>query len=137
MSLNWNLTAIKDYKALCWVENKDEGAEKTFKLNPVTEVIIFMTMAVDLGDLTAKNLKEFYWRMKFLEKFNNYKVLVGKDKRGYLHSYNPTFKQLEQHIGLKVNVSDKTRAQFLKRWMKVFEQDINEAIYTEFKGKGK
>lgn len=74
MSLNWNLTGIKNYEHLCWRE--DGNGEKT--MNPVTHSLIFATMAVDMGEITEKNWKEFWTRIFAWERIHGPYLRVKK-----------------------------------------------------------
>jgi hypothetical protein len=51
MSLNWNIEKIHERLIV-------DG-----KMDSVTEALIWATMAVDIGDITEKNWKEFYFRV--------------------------------------------------------------------------
>lgn len=55
MSLNYELTKIKDWKELI----NEDGI-----INGITEVLIFATMAVGIGRITQKNFLKFFERLR-------------------------------------------------------------------------
>jgi hypothetical protein len=140
MSLNSDLTAIKNMDKLCYVPDpetpeNERTEEKGWKMNPITEALIWITMAVDMGEITEKNVDEFYWRLRFQEKFRNYKILIAKsikDKNAG-RGFNPTYKQIRAHIGLKTNAATATRAKFMVRMIRAMEQEMDETLLDELK----
>jgi hypothetical protein len=101
MSLNYNLTKIKNHDSVCFSVNRD--GEKTMR--GITNLLIWSTISVDLGEITAKNVDEWLFRLKAVG-------LIYQDE----NQMKVTREQLIAHIGLTTNVfPNKTRAQFLKR----------------------
>lgn len=139
MSLNWNVTKIKNHEKLCWVRDNSVPEtewtdKKGWKMNPITDVLIWITIAVDMGEITEKNAKEFYWRLRFREMFLNYKTLNATNKQGkVVRNFNPTLSDIRQHIGLCTNVSTKSRAQFLANMQRIMKEQLNEKLYEEKK----
>jgi hypothetical protein len=100
MSLNYNLTKIKNHDTVCFRIDSD-GEER---MRPVTNLLIWSTMSVDLGEITAKNVDEWLFRLKAIG-------LIYQEES----QLKVTREQLVAHIGLTTNVfPNKTRAQFLK-----------------------
>ncbi len=102
MSLDFQLGAIKGWEDLC------RGGSPTGPLNKTTEAIVFACMSVGIGTITQENFVEFYERMVCcyaLSEFND-------------PSQAPSLKDVRAHIGLRTNVSNDTRNQWVKR---VFE----------------
>ena len=106
MSLDWNVGKVKDFDKWGWV--KDEAGEEV--LNPLTDRLIWATMAVELGDITEKNADEFYIRLQTL----GYRF----GSKGYA---TITREDVRKHIGLKTNVSNETRKSWLRERMKRVE----------------
>jgi hypothetical protein len=112
MSLDWNLTKIKDYETVCWVDPETVGSpargiwtynDQDKALNPVTYSIIWGTMAVGIGQIKESNLDEFFTRLHIWES------VTGKDNK-------TTYEQLKQHIGLNTNVFPKeSTAAFMEK----------------------
>ena len=99
MSLDYKLTDIEDYEEKCWgCETRGEDY-----MNMKTEVLIFATMVIDLGEITEKNCIEFYTRMMMYSMIN-----------GCYDSI--TLEDVKAHIGLKTNVPDKTKAKWNRRF---------------------
>jgi hypothetical protein len=118
MALHWDLSKIKDYKDICWIE---DGANK--RLNYITESIIWTTIIVDLGEITEKNLDEWRWRLAFLSQFDQGLLIIEDSK-----PRNPTKEELTAHIGLSTNVSTRTRREFIKRWVDVLSRNADRAL---------
>jgi hypothetical protein len=95
MGLSFDLSKIKDKDTVCWIDNRlDTYTGKVGRgMNPVTESIIFGTMASDMGQITERNYKQFYKRL------HKWELLAG------LFLAEPiTLEQVQQHIGLSTNV---------------------------------
>lgn len=97
MPLDWNIEKVKDHK----------------EFNPKTERLLFLTMEVDLGEISAKNIDEWLVRLGIMKR-------VGWAPRTEI-----TREDLERHIGLKTNVHSTSRAQFKTKVIKHIE---NEAM---------
>ena len=99
MSLDYKLTDIEDYEEKCGgCETRGEDY-----MNMKTEVLIFATMVIDLGEITEKNCIEFYTRKMMYSMIN-----------GCYDSI--TLEDVKAHIGLKTNVPDKTKAKWNRRF---------------------
>jgi hypothetical protein len=113
MSLTWDLQNIKDYKTVCWIETgeKDDKGEPVTRLNPVTNTLIWMTMAVKLGSITEANAADFYGRLRIMEKLDGpflYKIENGEKIDRYF-----TPEEIHAHIGLVCNVTSESFSKFL------------------------
>lgn len=121
MSLNWDISKITSKPENDWVwiktvalrmggyryardDDKPEDIEET--LNPVTESLIWATMAVGLGSITEQNWEEFYYRLKLYE-FHN--------REPYMQHFEVTPEMIRAHIGLRTNVSN-TKSAPVARW---------------------
>jgi hypothetical protein len=113
MSLNWNVT--KCDQTACWKKDKDGDNCMT----TMCEGLIWTTMVVDMGEITATKVDEFVWRMNFLVKHGG--SVLQKDAKGTPY----TEEDLKPFIGLSCNVVTKTRKQWLKRVMENMERDHN------------
>ena len=110
MPLTWDIEDIEDYKNVCWIrEEEDLGDESKVRLNPVTEVLIWATISVSMGEITAKNADEFFARVFICDRlFGGFLIKDGKPE-------NLTPEHIRAHIGLRTNVSEETRAKWMKR----------------------
>ena len=119
MSLNWSIEKVRDFKELYVCE---ETEQTECQLKPMTERIIFLTMELDLGDITDKNIDEWM-------------VRLGMMKRcGWAPRTEITRADIERHIGLHTNVRSTTRAGFRGKLIKHVE---GEAVNEMKKGKTK
>ncbi len=125
MSLNWSLAKIKDKDTVCFIPNRyDPETEKVGRgLNPVTESLIWACVAIELGEITAKNAKEFHARLE------RWELVIGN----YLRNRGPiTLAEVEQHIGLHTNVSNRSRAAFEKKLaLLAMDQALREGRHRE------
>jgi hypothetical protein len=108
MSLNWDMKKVSDVESLH--ESSSEWA--------ISETIIFATMIVDLGSITEKNIDEWEWRLAFYQAI--YGPLMRKDgKPHFLVREN-----VERRMGLKVNVVDRKRNEWLKKIANLSIKDV-------------
>lgn len=114
MSLDWQLTKIRDYETVCLV---DDGTGRQI-LNPRTNALIYATMAVGMGDITEKNAPEFYARVRYWD---------------LLHGIRPderiTPADVWAHVGLHTNVSMEGNEQWLRRIWARARDDGREAFH--------
>lgn len=121
MSLNFDLTGIEDYENRCWVTATEDapmsGVSKGDRvLNPVTNRIVWATMAVGIGSITEETERDFYARVRIWDAYHGF----SKDER-------ITPQQVRDHIGLRTNVTRETDLQWVKR---VFvENSLREGRY--------
>lgn len=127
MSLDFDLTKIKNFKTVCYDTRTTEptGAEADdgwrpdkdapgtwIKLRSVTTVIIFKTMAVGMGAITEKNLPEFLTRKHVLDGFDGFD-LVGPNRGRHV-----TEDEVRAHTGLTTNVRTEPLGQWAARVLK-------------------
>lgn len=118
MSLNYDLTEIKNYDDLCWLPDEvDEDGKKTFSINPVTHALTFLSMSIGMGEITKKNWKEFFIRVAAYEAVEG--ASLHKPGASYPAIPRPITKEdVVNHIGLATNVSDISANEFHKRLAK-------------------
>lgn len=129
MALHYDLTKIKDSDSVCFlVAPADEPTRGITKgdriINPLTEVLIWATIAVDLGQITAENAGEFFARLRFTERLDGPFLIraVGEDgKRPEGAAAFITEDEVLAHVGLSCNVTPRSRS----AWLKKFDSDIN------------
>ena len=83
------------------VANADTVMFDGDRMYPDTQSIIFTTMSVGLGEITEKNWMEFYARMNIIERLGNYTPIPPE--------------RVKEHIGLRTNVNNETRKQWIAR----------------------
>lgn len=113
MSLNWDLTKVRDFESL-W-EEVDEGPRqgKGQKLKPFAESVIWATIMTDLGEVTAKNVEEWDFRLRALEMIGSTNMIEWSDDK-IRRECNPTREHIERMIGLRVNVASVSRDAWLR-----------------------
>ena len=101
MSLNWDVTQVKNSDEVCFVERDGET-----HLSPVTNDLIWLTIGIGIGEITEKTAHEFYARMLMHWGVYGY---TKKERRG-------TWDDIVAHIGLGTNVFPKdSNSKFMKR----------------------
>jgi hypothetical protein len=112
MALHWNVADVKDEKT-CWYKTgeKDEDGKDIEKMNAVTNSLIWATMSVGVSEITEKNWKEFFVRLKAVEAV--FGPSVSKDGKSMI-----TEKVIFDHIGLYTNASKITTTEFFKNLAK-------------------
>jgi hypothetical protein len=110
MSLNWDLTKIKDSKSVCWT------GEDNKSLNAVTEVLIWGTMFVGIREITAHNVDVFAERLRVWWDADDDGGPLREWKDGHADpvSRHVTPEEVRAHVGLKTNATNYTERQWLK-----------------------
>ena len=94
MPLHWNLKNIKNYEDVCFYTD-DSGLKN---MEPLTNQFIWLTMFVDIGEITEENAAQFYARVSLLEKLNG--AFMWEEDTPYFITYE----DVKKHIGLSTNV---------------------------------
>lgn len=102
MSLDFQLSNIKDYKTKCWREDGE--------INAITNTLIFGTMIVGINEITNKNWKEFYARIHLSERVNGNYLHDSDRKPRYINEQD-----IKDHIGLATNALNETEAKYLNK----------------------
>jgi hypothetical protein len=101
MALTFDLMNIENYR--------ETGYDRDGNLRPLTELLIFTTISAGLGEITEKNVEEFYARMVVIHKLHD----IGIVEDGIERMITP--EEVRNHIGLTTNVGNETRAQWVRR----------------------
>ena len=129
MSLNWDITNVKDHKSVCWLPDPEgeinpKTGEVYVMMNPVTKALIFATMSVDIGRITEDNADEFYARLGFFRQL--WGPFVANDD-GSPREITP--QDVQAHIGLVTNVNTLTRAKWLTKVKGIIDRDTTARVY--------
>lgn len=123
MSLDWSLTEIKDYETLCWIAPPEGDAGQGDKvLNPVTNTIIWATMAVGIGHLTENRAEEFHDRLTFIERLFG-PMSKKLDEEGKIVGLPITLDDVKAHIGLRTNVPYERNTNWAPRMLTSWQVD--------------
>jgi hypothetical protein len=109
MSLNFNYAKCRNSDELhSHPSNPD-------LIHPVTEAVIWNMMAIDMTDITDKNVDEVWFRTALHSLTTDACAVVFNDPEvGYQRVYL-TRADIERHIGLYTNVAQISRAKWLAR----------------------
>jgi len=125
MSLNWDLTKIKNYEEFCWLKNDDDD---TVKLNTATEALIWLSMGIGMNRITEANAAEFYSRVSLYEKLNgSMRSVWYDDDRGHQRIFTSE-EDVYNHIGLGTNATPYTDAKFRKLMFDCANRDASRAF---------
>lgn len=113
MSLNFSVENVENY-------DENYPATEDNRWNPITEEIVFASMAVGLGKITDKTAPEFYARMQ-----------IFAANHGFV--YSSTASDIKNHVGFSVNVSDETRSQWFKRTIRPAIDEAVDGCINKFK----
>ena len=117
MGLHWNFTRGLP------TENYPEPEDR---MNPVTETLIWATMAIDIGTLDESTAAEFYARIHLYEVLNG-AFLQGPDGPTFL-----TPADIQAHLGLQTNVTHvPSRTVWMKRIVERPMADYERVYYGE------
>ncbi len=119
MSLNFDLTACKTRLGDAEYERITTDPFRPGKWHPVSNALIWMTMAVGIGKIDETTIDEFCYRMRILQKIDGAELQYNDDT-----VIEITRKDVENHIGLRTNVFPmETRAKWIGR---VFNDPYNK-----------
>ena len=93
------------------------------KLHPITDTLIWSTIATDIGDITEDNWEEFFIRFDICQRDTPWMYEVDDETK----ERTPRFitpEEVQSHIGLRCNVSYKTWRQWLGKKKKLYEQEL-------------
>ena len=130
MSLNFDLSAVKTRLGDRWDEITTSPETRHLpdgpqKWHPVTDTLIGMTMAVDLGKIAEENVDEWCFRVGLINRITGRANLSGS-----LGEYTLTRKDIENHIGMHTNVTTRTRSAWLTRIFKPGSIDSDKVSLT-------
>ncbi len=116
MSLEWRMPGIK--------------VEEDPFLKKYLEIMVFGTMAVDIGEVSEKTLDEWLFRTEVLRKLHQrFGSELAPTGVGFVDVY-PDEAMLRKFFGLRTNVSNLTRATWLKNvWKSVVRDCERDAKY--------
>lgn len=138
MALHYELGKIANYEELCYqrepegwnpppMDNEwqqlDDGSWR--RLSPVTKALVFMSMTVELGVLTERNIGEWWARMQVADFL--YGVTLFEFKDGKRVDLPITIEELCAHIGLSTNATTVSRPQWLARVKRNMDQMVEFA----------
>jgi len=119
VALTYELGKIADWESVCFIEavadNPGHGITKGDRImNPVTETLIFASIAVGCRGISESNSETFFKRLAVYEKLFGAFMYRAQDHVG---SPEITPEEVIAHIGLTTNVSPETDSVWLKRIM--------------------
>ncbi len=106
MSLNWDIRE-------CTADTEDEGQWQ------LCNSLIWLTMTVDLNEITEENLEEWRFRLAIVD------ILIN-DGRSRLEIFTPAV--LRSFIGLNTNANNVTRNKWMTRMKRALIQDGKNAV---------
>ena len=105
MSLDWDISEV---------ENNDEitveGAPWV-----ITETLIWLTMAVDMGEITEENHEEFFTRVSIWETIHGPSMHKWNKETEEREPMPMTLEDVERRIGLNTNVINRDREEWGER----------------------
>lgn len=104
-------------------DGSDPVRDKDGNLTGLCQTMVFMTMFVELGEITSSNVKEFYKRCFFYETECGAMRQTADGEYVYI-----TEDEVRSFIGLKTNVVNKSWAQFRTALSKRVIQRLEEAL---------
>tara|TARA_Y100000310_G_scaffold35164_1_gene33250 strand:- start:256 stop:621 length:366 start_codon:yes stop_codon:yes gene_type:complete len=120
MALTYDLTAVKDWKEKYPATTYQNGEEG---MNEITNMLIFVSMITGIREITSKNAQEVFSRIRMSEMVHGGYFSDGNG--GYR---NATLKEVTDHIGLKTNASDITKAKFNGYMNKQMREKIEREV---------
>lgn len=134
MALIWDLTKIPNHQEQCWTpalnadgtQQHDSAGKPLWDLKPVTNALIWSSIAVGLREITTANYIEWYARMRVGDALAGSTVLLGPDGPRPI-----TLDEVRAHIGLATNVTPETRRKWGQRQIQYqLEEEMAAAART-------
>ena len=116
MSLNWDISKVSGKDGLCWIGDPDEDGKRY--LNPVTDALIWATMAVGMGEITERNAEQFFRRLRAWELAIGSMLRMPRETADgiVMDDYMIEPSDIVAHVGLKTNVFPmETDAKFARK----------------------
>ena len=125
MALHWDYSKIKE-STKTWEPDGtfDDEGEPLGQMTQVLHTLIWTTMSVGMSEITEKNWKDFYTRMKLL---GSDRSLLRRDKDGNF-TVPISSQEVKDHIGLMTNADTLTKLQFLKRAYRVAYDKVYDKV---------
>lgn len=128
MPLVWDVGAVKDWKHVTtapWTRDAEEQ-----EWHPITQSLIWSAMSCGWSEITEKNAEEIATRIRIeAEVLGPYYSFAGGEP------CIPTLADVRMHIGMRVNATPKTRAQwFAGVWRRALEEPscLGPSMYERF-----
>lgn len=126
MSLNYDTTKVNTIK----LTNKEGN------MSAITNCLIFITMAVGISEITNKNYKDFFARVRVYEKSCGNYMNLYDDETNETIKYYITLEDIKDFIGLKTNASTLTKTEFLNNVLRIViehaERELKNKDKTEY-----
>ena len=113
-----------DYTRIAPESRAKYPAAEDGTVNPVTWALTMGTMIVGLGRITQANLAEWQFRAAFQQRLHGAWLRRWDETMERSQAVEVTAEQIADHIGLSCNVSDETRASWVKRQVESFARDL-------------
>ena len=124
MALVAEYDQIKGFKSLCY-EKDGEG----YRLNPITQSLVFGTMHIFMGSITEKNWDKFYERIAAWERaFGPMTHIMDRRFKSMWRKHYITPKDVRDHIGLSVNVMPKSDIFFARHLTKMLRREVRNDL---------
>ena len=120
--------------ALHWSLEICENADELMNDNNwgITNALIWTTMVIGMGRISAENADEFFARVDTVQKATG-QLCYAVDEQNEMAPYMITHADIVRRIGLGTNASSMTKAQFFKHVEKISEFNIKKikSLYEE------
>lgn len=131
MSLDWSTKPGSPARKYADANSTEEpkGSFETggsFRLAPVTEALIFATMALGIGTITEATAEEVAFRVAYYQRL--FGALMNQWDDNGVRERPITTAEVYAHIGLRTNVSLEKRPAWIKRMATALERDIQSAV---------
>lgn len=113
--------------SLDWYHRDNEAVRELPLYKEWHEVIVFATMAVDLGKIDEKTWPEWQWRMEFMKQCGLRIASRWVEGHGRIALW-PSKETMQLFFGLSTNVTTITRKQWIKKIVQQMENQTNREL---------
>lgn len=106
MSLRWEFT------------DKEAFAKLTEEDRKLNDYFVWASLFLDMTSITEKNAPEWVWRWAFGSRLNG--PYYTREVDGKQVPYVPTVEEVKKRVGLRTNVTQRTRKQFIDKAVRIY-----------------
>jgi len=120
MSLNWDLTECSIDSKILW-DDENSG---------ITESMIYSCMIVGIGQITMKNVDEFWHRISMYQSIAG-PLLVSANEDGKVVPKKMTSDNVRNYIGLRTNADTLSKTKFMSKIYSIHCNQVGKVNISE------
>ncbi len=151
MALHWDLTKIENYKEVCWQRKTEpfgqwesleqmvnsgqwywsDDKDHVRQMHPITDALIWGSMSIGMGEITEKNHEEVFLRYDMQRRIFGARLRRWDEDEGKAVDVPITLEHIRSHIGLWMNVSKMSKAQYKNQLMRNLREKAEGTLESQ------